>query len=173
MPTPETPPTVPPPLRTERLLLADTPADVARELAYAGSGGWPWLDSIPGEGTREMAGTVARAAEVGWHRPPWGLYVIVRNEDGRALGSIGFHGPPAVDGVVEIGYDLLPQARGFGFATEAVRALVATAFGHPAVRGVLAVTTILNLPSQRVLLRAGFRFLEQDEDGLRRYRVDR
>jgi RimJ/RimL family protein N-acetyltransferase len=164
---------IPPVIRTPRLLLADTPAEVARELAYAGPGGWRWLDSGPGEGTREMAGTVARAAEVGWHQPPWGLYVIVRCADGRAIGSIGFHGPPGVDGVVEIGYDLVPDARGCGFATEAAVAATEAAFSDPGVSAVLALTTADNMPSQRVLLRAGFRFVRLDSDGLHRYRVDR
>ncbi len=37
-----------------------------------------------------------------------------------AVGSIGFFGPP-VDGEVEVGYGLVPDARGRGVATEALQ----------------------------------------------------
>jgi RimJ/RimL family protein N-acetyltransferase len=157
---------------TTRLRLEPASAEAAGRLAYGGDGGWTWLGGGPEEGTRGMAGIVARAAEVGWHKPPWGLYVVVHPADGLAVGSVGFHGPPDADGTVEIGYDLVPQARGFGLATEAARALIAYAFTHPAVRGVLAVTRPDNTASQRVLLRAGF-VRTPDQEGLRRYRVDR
>ncbi len=157
---------------TGRLRLEPAPAAAAEQLSHGGDGGWNWLGGGPQQGTRGMAGIVARAAEVGWHRPPWGLYVIVHPADGLAIGSVGFHGPPDTDGLVEIGYDLVPQARGFGLATEAVHALTSFAFTHPAVRGVLALTRPDNTASQRVLLRAGF-VRAGDQDGLHRYRVDR
>ncbi|MHA6760100.1 GNAT family N-acetyltransferase [Streptacidiphilus sp. PAMC 29251] len=159
-------------ISTGRLRLEPASAEAAGQLAYGGDGGWTWLGGGPEEGTRGMAGIVARAAEVGWHRPPWGLYVVVHPADGLAVGSVGFHGPPDANGAVEIGYDLVPQARGFGLATEAAQALTRYAFTHPAVRSVLAVTRPDNLPSQRVLLRAGF-VRTPDLEGLRRYRVDR
>ncbi|MFI2189520.1 GNAT family N-acetyltransferase [Streptomyces sioyaensis] len=87
---------------------------------------------------------------------------------GTALGSIGFHGPPDDEGFVEIGYDLSPSARGAGWATEAVRLLAGWAAAHPEVRTVCALTEPENLPSQRVLERAGFRFVVERE-GLRIY----
>lgn len=164
-------------ISTSRLLLTPVTAAAALDLAYGGSGGWNWLGGGPCEGTRTMAGSVARAAEIGWHRPPWGLYVVVHRAGGPvgglALGSIGFHGPPSEDGTVEIGYDLVPEARGVGHATEAARAITALAFTHPPVRSILALTTPENAASQRVLARSGFTRAEQDPDGLRRYRLDR
>ncbi|MFD0329628.1 GNAT family N-acetyltransferase [Streptacidiphilus monticola] len=70
--------------------------------------------------------------------------MILRREDGLALGGAGFHGPPT-DGVVEIGYDLAPGARGKGYATETARLLVAYAFTHAVVRVVQAHTEPTNL----------------------------
>jgi RimJ/RimL family protein N-acetyltransferase len=104
----------------------------------------------------ELAGITARAAEVGWYVPPWGLYVIVRSQDDQAIGGIGFHGPPTATGEVELGYELAPAARGAGYATEAVRALAALALEHADVRVVTARTAPPNTASQAVLLRAGF-----------------
>ncbi|WP_042437184.1 GNAT family N-acetyltransferase [Streptacidiphilus albus] len=159
-------------IATERLRLHPASPDDARQLAYGLDAGWIWLGGGPGQGTRDLAGIVERAAEVGWHRPPWGLYVTVRAADGVAVGGAGYHGPPDLHGTVEIGYELAPEARGLGYATEVARALVAFAFTDPAVGTVTASTYPDNQASQRVLLRTGFN-REPDLDGLLRYRLDR
>ena len=157
---------------TDRLRLLPASADDARQLTRGDGAGWNWLGGGPGSGTRDLAGIVERADEVGWHRPPWGLYVIVRSADGLAVGGTGFHGPPDALGSVEVGYELDALARGLGYATEALRALTAFAFGHPAVDSVTATTYPENTASQQVLQRAGFG-REGDVGGLHRYRVDR
>jgi RimJ/RimL family protein N-acetyltransferase len=60
----------------------------------------------------------------------WFHYFILRDLDGDTLiGAGGFKGPPA-DGVVEIGYSILPEYQRRGFATEAASGLVAHAFSH-------------------------------------------
>ncbi|MCB5909219.1 GNAT family N-acetyltransferase [Streptomyces sp. SF28] len=97
------------------------------------------------------------AAVAGRYLPGWGVFVLSDAADGRALGSIGFHGPPDAEGRVEIGYDLSPSARGVGRATDAARLLAGWAAARPEVRTVCAATEPDNLPSQRVLERAGFR----------------
>lgn len=157
---------------TQRLRLHPASADDARRLAHGGDGGWTWLGGSPGSGTRDLAGIVERADDVGWHRPPWGLFVITQDADSVAVGGCGFHGPPDVHGSVEVGYELDPGARGLGYATEAVLALSGFAFTHPAVRSVTASTYPRNTASQGVLRRAGFT-RQDDLDGLRRYRLDR
>lgn len=45
---------------------------------------------------------------------PFYAYVIVRRADGLAVGDAGFSGPPGGDGEVELGYALVPGARGLG-----------------------------------------------------------
>ena len=60
----------------------------------------------------------------------WGPRSIVRGT--TVLGSIGYFGPPSpspLDGVLEteVGYGLVAEARGWGFATEALGALVEAA----------------------------------------------
>lgn len=49
--------------------------------------------------------------------------------DGQAVGGIGFKGQPQ-GGCVEIGYGLVPSARGHGYAAEALVALLAVAADH-------------------------------------------
>jgi RimJ/RimL family protein N-acetyltransferase len=41
-------------------------------------------------------------------------YQITRTADGKAIGGIGFKGQP-IDGCVEVGYGLVPSARGNGY----------------------------------------------------------
>jgi RimJ/RimL family protein N-acetyltransferase len=88
--------------------------------------------------------------------------------DGRAIGGLGFKGQPD-GGCVEIGYGLAPSARGHGYATEGVIALLTVAADHELSR-VIADTTLDNIASQRTLVRAGFRLVSTDAE-LRRYEV--
>jgi RimJ/RimL family protein N-acetyltransferase len=67
------------------------------------------------------------------------------------IGLAGFKGEPAADGSVEIGYSLLEEFQGRGYATEAVRGLVEWAFACPDVRRVIAETLPDLTPSIRVL----------------------
>ena len=100
----------------------------------------------------------------------YGVYQLVRSSDAVVVGDIGFHGPPSPGGSVTVGYGLAPGARGQGYATEALRAVVAWALAQPEVVAVEADTTHANLPSQRVMERAGMR-LYDTSDQLRFYRV--
>ncbi|WP_320777505.1 GNAT family N-acetyltransferase [Streptomyces sp. CRN 30] len=150
----------------ERLALhAVTPA-AAAELAAGGTGGLTWIEGGPAEGTRIGAGLVFTAYQAGALRPEWGTFALVRTEDGRALGALGYHSAPDENGRVEIGYDLVEAARGQGYATEAVRALVdwaaERARTHGDVRRLWAVVDKSNTPSQAVVGRAGFRQVSDD-----------
>jgi RimJ/RimL family protein N-acetyltransferase len=97
---------------------------------------------------------------------PWGPRHIVRGT--TALGSIGFFGPPepAADGTpeAEVGYGLVDEAHGWGFATEALRALlVETDRAGVRVRASVAPG---NRASIRVLAKCGFTELRgSNEDG--------
>src|SRR6266508_3768585 len=61
------------------------------------------------------------------------------------------------------------QARGKGYATEALQALIGWALAQPEVRRVEADTAHGNVPSQRVMERAGMRLIGRN-DRLRFYR---
>jgi ribosomal-protein-alanine N-acetyltransferase len=71
------------------------------------------------------------------------------------VGSAGFLGRPTTDGTIEIGYGVHAAHRNRGYATEAVRALVAWALGQEAVTRVIARCDPKNAPSIRVLEKAG------------------
>lgn len=99
---------------------------------------------------------------------PWGPRLIVRGIDGLVCGTAGFFGLPAPhdDGVleVEVGFGLVPDARGRGVATEALSALAAAA-DAAGVR-VRASVAAENAASLRVLAQCGFTQLRgANEDG--------
>ncbi|MGI5455798.1 GNAT family N-acetyltransferase [Streptomyces sp. CA-249302] len=149
----------------DRLTLQGITPAAARDLAMGGDGGFGWIEGGPYEGTREASGFMVKAYEGGVHRPEFGVFALVRREDGRAVGGMGFHGVPDEEGRVEIGYDLVEGARGQGYATEALRALADWAFARDDVHTLFATVDPDNLPSQAVVTRAGFRKAGVDEEG--------
>ena len=86
----------------------------------------------------------------------FGVWVIIERESATVVGDIGFTGPPGADRTVEIGYSVIPDRRGRGYATEAARALVDWALGEPQVGVVVAGCDEENAPSIRILERIGF-----------------
>lgn len=91
---------------------------VATQLGAALSG--EWLEEV-----RWLAGFRAGQVRERPQDEPWLLRPIIRREAGlprEAIGYLNFHAGPDQHGMVEIGYTLLPAARGQGYAIEAVRA---------------------------------------------------
>jgi RimJ/RimL family protein N-acetyltransferase len=149
----------------DRLTLEGVSPAAARDLGVGGDGGFRWVGGGPYTGTRDAAAALAKTYESGVHRPEWGMFVLVRREDGCAVGGMGFHGPPDEEGCVEVGYDLAVAARGHGYATEALRALSAWALARDGVRRLFARVDRGNVPSQRVVTRAGYlKVSENDEE---------
>jgi RimJ/RimL family protein N-acetyltransferase len=99
---------------------------------------------------------------------PWLLRAVVRRGTREVVGRIGFHGPPSPEGVVEVGYDVRPDHRRQGLATEMVRGML----GFAAARGCAACLASVapdNLASLATIARLGFvKVGEQidEEDGL-------
>jgi RimJ/RimL family protein N-acetyltransferase len=148
-------------VRTARLQLhAIDVAEAERIVARAAGPGDAWADDFPFEGDVGAVGNFLRATSERGEQRPFGFYRITRLADGRAVGGIAFKGQPQ-GGCVEIGYGLVPSARGNGYAAEAVSALLAVAAEHGVSR-VIADTALENVASQRTLTRAGFRITGSD-----------
>jgi RimJ/RimL family protein N-acetyltransferase len=158
-------------IQSARLCLRQLEAEEARALLQGKSDpDRPWMAGYPMQGTLIAVEAFVRAIDNGSSPGAYGVYQLVRSSDRVVIGDIGFHGPPNQGGVVTVGYGLAPGARGQGFATEALRAVVDWALAQPEVAWVEADTTHANLPSQRVLERAGMRLVDRS-DQLRFYRV--
>lgn len=92
----------------------------------------------------------------------WGVWFIRLKKTGELIGDAGFKGNPDAGGAVDLGYGLLAEHRGRGYATEAARALVDWAFAHGAQR-ITAETLPTNRASIRVLKKLGFTMYREDE----------
>ena len=92
----------------------------------------------------------------------WLVRAIALREPGRPMiGHAGFHGPPGINSLraedaVEIGYTVYEEFRGRGYATEAVRALLAWAEAEHGIRRFLASVAPDNVPSLALVRRLGF-----------------
>jgi RimJ/RimL family protein N-acetyltransferase len=128
----------------------------------------PWEEGFPPATLRAALAKVVAADQAGVSLGPFFAYAIVRRSDGLAVGDAGFHGPPGADGEVEIGYALVPAARGAGLATEAARLLIGWARGQPGVRAITARVDAGNASSERMLERLGFA-PDGERYGLRRF----
>lgn len=153
-------------LQTERLeLIAGTGKLVHAEIAHREQlvhlleaqvpENWP-----PELFTIEIAEFVAVQLDKEESRGEWfHWYWILRSQtpaDRVLIGVSGFS-QPTLEGTVEIAYSLLPEFQGRGYATEAVKGLVAWAFTHPEIRRVVAEALPEKIPSIHVLERNGFK----------------
>ena len=91
------------------------------------------------------------------HPDQWEWYTvwIIERKNGSKVGDLCFKGL-GTNGATEIGYGILEEYQGQGYATEAVGAAVSWALQQPGVTRVEAETEPDNRLSQRVLEKCGF-----------------
>ena len=91
------------------------------------------------------------------HPDQWDWYAMwmIELKDGTHIGDLCFKGL-APNGTTEIGYGILDDYQGQGYATEAVKAVLDWALQDPKVTTVEAETDPGNMASQRVLEKCGF-----------------
>lgn len=85
---------------------------------------------------------------------PWHFYYLLLRAPLTFIGTCGMKGAPDARGCVEVGYSVLAQFQGRGFATEAVLELIRAAFAAGAAE-VAAQTYPSLLPSLRVMQKCG------------------
>jgi RimJ/RimL family protein N-acetyltransferase len=148
-----------PDLETRRLRLHALTAEEG-ELLHAGvlPEGWAYAGGYPLPDTKDGVGLFLRHGD-----RDYGFHFVVRQEDERVIGEIGFVEPPQ-GGSVTIGYAIVPSARRRGYATEAIVAVTEWSLAQADVTHVRAQTLPDNEPSIRALRSAGF---EEDEPGAR------
>lgn len=156
---------------TERLLLipctaedieafVEAPGRLSNHIGLAIPDSWPvfpegfpwWLEELRADPT--MVG--------------WANWIFALKEEKTVVGDGGFKGKPDKNGRVEIGYAIVPEFQKRGLATEATRAMIAWAFGHPEVQSVCAHTLADGFESINVLKKNGMRFVSaahHPEDG--------
>ena len=103
------------------------------------------------------------------HLLGYGVWLLIERENRTVVGSAGFQGRPNTEGEIELGYGVHADFRNRGYATEAARALVEWAFAQPDVKRVTAHCDHDNLPSHRVVVKAGLTQRGVQADGRIRF----
>jgi len=89
-----------------------------------------------------------------------GVLIVERAADGEPIGSVGWHrvgyGPNPESAAWNFGIELVPEARGQGFGSEAQRQLADYLFATTDANRVEASTDVTNIAEQRALENAGF-----------------
>ncbi len=88
--------------------------------------------------------------------PGLGIWATIERGTGHC---VGLHLLNHIQGetLIQVGYQLMPDAWGKGYATEMAVAVVRYAFKVMALPRIVAITDLPNVASQRVLLKAGLR----------------
>ena len=150
-------------LTTERLRLRrSAPQDAHAISAYRSDPevhrfqGWERtdVDAVRAE-IEEMAGR-APGAPGGWVQ-----LTVEDARTGELLGDVGLAVAEGEPDVIKVGYTIAPASQGSGYATEAVRALVAYAFDILGADVVRMHASADNQASIRVAEKVGLRFIER------------
>ena len=110
----------------------------------------------------------ADPSELGWHR-----YIALGVGEGECtlIGTLGGFRHSAKPHECEIGYSVLPEFQGHGYATEAALALIAWIRDQPRITAITAQTYPSLPKSIRVMEKCGLTFVGPgDEEGTIRYR---
>lgn len=137
-----------PVLRTEHLVLHPLTPALARAV-LDGDSGHALAPGFPRPDDRSLLLGVVAAGTT-----PTGSWLVAR--DGALVGSAGAAGAVSPDGDQELGYGLVPAARGAGTGTEAVAAVAAVLERRAGVRRLTAEVLPGNEASVRLLTRLGF-----------------
>ena len=157
--------TGPQPIETERLLLRRSrPEDAATISAYRSD---PNVNRQPGWDRTDLEGVLADIVEMSGRSPGepggWVQFTVEERGGGRIVGDVGLSVADGEPGVIKVGYTIDPAFQGLGYATEAIRALVAYAFETLGAELVRAHASAENAPSIRVAEKVGMRLVERFE----------
>ena len=106
-----------------------------------------------------------------WALLGFGYWAVEEKVTGRYIGEVGFAEfkrdiQPSIEGMPELGWALITQAHGKGYATEALRAAVAWGDNHFGSARTACIIHQDNRPSFRVADKLGYKeFFRTSKDG--------
>lgn len=92
--------------------------------------------------------------------------LIIASEINTVIGDIGYKSGPNKEGEINLGYSILPNYQGKGFATEAAKGMVEWGLKQPGVEKVIATCSPDNPASIRVLQKAGLKQIREDGESI-------
>ena len=115
-----------------------------------------WLDQIPQPYTERDAHHYVRECSRGWGDSTLAAFAVVEPGSGELLGSVGIRFVDWGQGVAEIGYWTVADARLRGVATAALRLASRWALAEVGIARLQLQADVSNVASQRVAESAGF-----------------
>jgi RimJ/RimL family protein N-acetyltransferase len=146
-------------IETERLIMRPASAEDVEDLVALHED--PVVREVFGSPTRAEVEAWVERSESEWEERGHGHLAIVDRADGSFLGRTSLRFWPELDGT-EVGWVLMPAARGRGIATEAGRACVEWGFRDFALPYVTAMIAPDNDASIAVARRLGMTRLRED-----------
>lgn len=150
-----------PAIETDRLFLRGFHSDDLDAMAAM----WAMPETVRFIGgtplTREQSWTRLLRHIGMWHLMGFGFWAIIEKETGSLVGEAGFHEmrralAPSIEGTMEAGWGLVPQAQGRGYANEALTAMFAWARTNHAGKPITCIIDSGNAASLRLARGHGF-----------------
>lgn len=156
-------------IHTERLILIPVTYPITSDLALGNTrkleelglltnGRWPRTDTL------DILPFVNQAFEVNPEATGFEFWMMVLRDSMTIIGDIGFHGIPDDQGTVEIGYGLIEEEQRKGYGFEALQAMIDWATSQEQVTAVRADCLSTNVPSIRILEKAGLKRTHRDRN---------
>lgn len=140
-------------LETARLTLRELEADDVDDLAEVLSDPVA-MRYYPAPFDRGRVEAWIAWAQASYRGHGFGLWAVIRRDDGRFLGDCGPMLQPVEGSLIpEIGYHIVPSEQGRGYATEAARASLAWVFENEPYDVVCSLVSPENAPSRAVAAR--------------------
>ena len=95
----------------------------------------------------------------------WWSYLVLEKNENKLIGLCGYKGQPTQDGIVEIGYEIMPEYQNKRLATEVANALVANAFSLDKIVAVQAHTLGAANASTKILEHCDFKKIDEVDGG--------
>jgi RimJ/RimL family protein N-acetyltransferase len=154
---------------TDRLILVPVTLEIVRSLMEGSTeevgrlgivtdGTWPHKD------TYDILPIIYKTLERDKVPSGFEFWMVVKKDDMKVIGDIGFHGKPDEKGEVEIGFGFVEQERGKGYGYEALRAMMDWTISRENVRVIKADCLVDNRASARILEKAGMKEIGRDDE---------
>ena len=145
-------------LETDRLTIRELRTDDDAEFVYALLNTPKFIKYIGDRGVRsadEAAHFIENRYRVSYRDNGFGLYVVERKSDGASVGLCGFVKRDTLPGP-DIGFAFLPEYERLGYGYESASAMMKFGSGALGFAEVLAITSMENKASIRLLEKLGF-----------------
>ena len=155
-------------LETERLILRELLTDDDAEFVYELLNTPKFIKYIGDRGVRssdEAAGFIENRYRLSYLNNGFGLYVVEQKSDNVAVGLCGFVKRNTLPGP-DIGFAFLPKFEGLGYGFESAEAMMKYGRDTLGFTRVLAITSLDNAASGRLLKKLGFTFEQLIENGV-------